>query len=93
MIVWSTEAVADLESAADYLLERNPVAARALTLAVLAVIERLAAEPIDGPAHVLRNGNVVRGWPVTPFRIYYERVDDTLRVVRVYHQRRDPIAR
>lgn len=60
---------------------------------VLELVERLASEPIAGPTHVLRTGEIVRGWPVRPFRIYYQRDENELRVVRVYDQLREPITR
>jgi plasmid stabilization system protein ParE len=60
---------------------------------VLRLVERLAHEPIDGPAHTLTTGETVRGWPFPPFRVYYQRADGALVVVRVYHQKRAPIAR
>jgi len=46
-----------------------------------------------GPSHVLRNDDVVHGWPMKPFRIYYQRDSASFRVVRIYHQRREPITR
>jgi plasmid stabilization system protein ParE len=92
-IVWSPEAVADLEAAVQYLAERNPRAAESLATGVLQLVERLATEPLDGPPHELTSGATVRGWPLPPFRVYYQRTSDVLFVVRMYHQRRDPIAR
>ncbi len=92
-IVWAPEAVEDLEAAIDYLAERNPQAANKLSLAALQLVERLGSEPIDGPEHELHTGETVRGWPLPPFRIYYQRSTDTLRVLRVYHQKREPIGR
>ena len=41
-------------------------AALKLAEGVLAVIDRLAVEPLEGRAHTLRTGDVVRGWPVPP---------------------------
>jgi plasmid stabilization system protein ParE len=92
-IVWSPEAAADLEAAVEYLAARNPRAATGLATGVLNLIERLAIEPIDGPLHTLISGQTVHGWPFPPFRIYYQRETNTLLVVRIYHQKREPIAR
>jgi hypothetical protein len=53
-----------------------------------------AGEPDSGSkARVLNTGEAVRGWPFPPFRVYYERTDDALRIVRVYRQKREPIER
>ena len=92
-IVWAPEAIEDLEAALDYLRERNRETSVNLARAVVALVERLAREPIEGPVHRLRDGQTVRGWPLPPFRIYYVRSGGELRVARVYHQKRAPIAR
>jgi plasmid stabilization system protein ParE len=92
-ILWSPEALADVGAAIDYLVDRNAPAALRLAINVTTCVERLAADPVDGPEHVLANGERVRGWPYPPFRIYYQRTGEDLLVVRVYHQRREPIVR
>jgi hypothetical protein len=51
---------------------------------------------IRGPYRYVRNPMSVlalRGWPYRPLRIYYQRTAEGLLVVRVYNQRREPIAR
>jgi toxin ParE1/3/4 len=93
MIVWAPEAASDLEAAVLYLAERNPTAARKLAERILALIERLESEPIEGPEHELTSGEIVRGWPYPPFRIYYRRTAEALQILRIYHQRQAPIVR
>ncbi len=90
-IVWSPEAVEDVEAAIEYLIARNPQAAERLAGGIVVLIERLAEGGLDGPEHVLKNGERVRGWPYPPFRVFYQRKVGDLLVVRVYHQRREPI--
>ena len=92
-IIWSPEALGDMEAALDYLVEHSPPAAEKLARGIVSLVERLATEPLEGTEHVLENGERVRGWPYAPFRIYYQRTPDGLFIVRVYHQRREPIAR
>jgi plasmid stabilization system protein ParE len=75
------------------LLERNPTAAVELKEQLLATIDRLAEGEFEGPEVRLRSGRAVRSWPVTPYRIYYQRAAAELRVIRVYHQARRPIAK
>lgn len=82
-----------MEAALDYLGVRGPGAAEKLATGIVSLIERLAEEALEGPEHVLGNGERVRGWPYPPFRIYYQRTVGGLFVVRIYHQRREPIAR
>jgi plasmid stabilization system protein ParE len=83
----------DLHSAVSYLLDRNPSAAAALKNHLIGTIEQLARGDFDGPEIQLRSGRWVRSWPVPPYRIYYQRTADALRVLRVYHQARRPIVR
>ncbi len=45
-----------------------------------------------GPS-TLMDGQRVRGWPLPPFRVYYHRNADGLIVLRVYHQRKLPLAK
>ena len=92
-IIWSREALADVEAALDYLVEESPPAAEKLAAGIVALIERLATDRLEGPEHILCNGERVRGWPYPPFRIYYQSTPDAFLVVRVYHQRREPITR
>lgn len=42
---------------------------------------------------MLRDGARVHGWPYPPFRVYYQRGADAFVIVRVYHQRREPMTR
>lgn len=65
-IIWSPEALTDLEEAIDYLVERSPAAAEKLATGIVTLVERLAAEEIDGPEHILGKGERVRGWPFPP---------------------------
>jgi plasmid stabilization system protein ParE len=92
-VIWSPEALEDIEEAIDYLVEKSPPAAERLAAGIIALVERLATEPLEGTVHVLSDGERVHGWPFPPFRIYYQRTPEALLVVRVYHQRREPITR
>ena len=91
-VVWSPQALDDVSVAVDYLVEHHAAdAAVKLVERITDLVGKLASEPIDGPEHVLTTGERVRGWPCPPFRIFYQRIADALVVLRVYHQRRQPI--
>ncbi|HEX2574684.1 MAG TPA: type II toxin-antitoxin system RelE/ParE family toxin [Polyangia bacterium] len=87
------KASADLHASLDYIRRRNPAAAHKLAERVFAIIEKLAAGDFEGHQQRLLTGEVVRSWPVPPFRIYYQRRSDVFLVLRIYHQARRPIAR
>ena len=90
-IVFAPEAEQDLLAALEFLGERNPTAAAQLYCNVTELVRRLAEGDFEGPQRRLYSGAVVRSWPVSPYRIYYQREDDILRIVRIYHQARKPI--
>jgi plasmid stabilization system protein ParE len=92
-VTYTEEAVADLVEAIAYLNERSSTAALQLDADISRCIARLADREFDGPLSRLRSGALVRSWAVPPFRIYYQRQDDELLIVRVYHQARRPITR
>lgn len=91
-VTWSPEGADDFMAAVSYLHERNPVAAAKLVASVDEALRRLDELHLDGPETTLRNGFMVRSWPVPPFRAYYVRRDADVLVVRFYDQRREPIA-
>lgn len=95
-IVFAPEAEKDLLAALDFLAARRPAAAAQLLGNVGTLVRGLAAGYFEGPEARLRSGETVRSWPVSPYRLYYQhyqRSHDELRVVRIYHQARRPIAR
>jgi plasmid stabilization system protein ParE len=92
-VVWSSEGADDFRAALAYLRNRNVAAAERLMHAVNAALQRLDELPIDGPESELSSGALVRSWPIPPFRVYYQRRDDDVLIVRLYDQRREPIER
>jgi len=92
-IVYSQQAIEDLETYVTYVAGSNPDAAARLARRVLLTVDRLASRAFEGPEQQLRSGERVRSWPVYPLRIYYRRDADTLSVLRIYHQARRPIVR
>jgi plasmid stabilization system protein ParE len=92
-IVWSSEGADDFLAAVAYLRKRNVTAAERLIREVNAALRRLDELPLDGPESQLSSGALVRSWPVPPFRVYYQRRDHDVLIVRLYDQRRKPIER
>ena len=93
-LVLSRQARADLaEIKRYYLAEGSPRAAAAMLAHLDEAIQRLLAGALHGREVRLLDGRPVQGWPVPPYRIYYERTASYTRIVRVYHQSRRPIER
>jgi len=96
-IHFAPEAEHDFAAVLGYLVERNPVAASELGQRIFAVIDKRAAKDFEGPEQAFETGEVVRSWAVPPVRIYYQRHyqrhEDALWIVRIYHQSQRPIVR
>jgi len=92
-VLFAPEAEEDFREMIEYLAERNPDAAARLGGRILCVAEQLDAGDFEGPEQELTSGERVRSWAVPPVRIYYQRQEDALWVLRIYHQARKPIAR
>lgn len=92
-VTYTEEAIADIVDAISYLHERNPTAAAKVDADIARCIERLADREFEGPVSRLHSGAVVRSWGIPPFRIYYQRHPDELLILRIYHQKRRPMAR
>ena len=91
-IVFAPEALEELEGTVGYFETSDPAAARRLADRIFTVVGLLAEGVLDGPESRLRSGERVRSWPVPPVRVYYQRVGETLVILRVFHQARRPIA-
>jgi len=92
-IVYAPKARADLQTCVRFIARENPMAATHLAEHVFALVDRLGAGEFDGPEQRLYNGQMVRSWPVPPLRVYYQRLANELRVLRIYHHARRPITR
>lgn len=93
MVLFAPEAEEDFSELVEYLAQRNPKAAAELGRKIFPIIDKLAARQLEGQVTTLQTGEIVHSWAVPPVRIYYQRHDDTLWIVRIYHQARPPIAR
>lgn len=88
----SRKATADLAELHRYVSRDSRSRADATVDRILNVLDMLAGG-VEGPEVRLTRGQVIRSWPVPPYRIYYRRLKDRLQVVRIYHQARRPIER
>ena len=92
-VLLAPEAEADLQATLEFIRERNSTAALKLARQVFAILKRLAVGRTDGPEHRLTTGEIVRSWLIPPFRVYYQRQQDVLHVLRIYHHARRPITK
>ena len=81
-IVWTDDAVANLEAIVTYVSEFNPIAANALGTRLIAVADSLASFPDRG--RDVGNGRRERT-KVWPYILRYRVVDDCVIILRVRH--------
>lgn len=83
-IVWSSEALDDLDRLRAFIAKDSPKAAREIALVILAAVEYLADNPhIGRPGRVPGTRELVV--PQTPFIVPYRLQAGVLQVLRVYH--------
>lgn len=92
-VLFAPEAEEDFAALVGYLAERNPTATAELGRRIFLAIDKLAERHFDGPETRLETGEIVQSWAVPPVRIYYQRHDEAIWIVRIYHQARPPITR
>ena len=92
-VLFAPEAEEDFTALIGYLAERNPTAAAELGRKIFSTIDKLAERHFNGPETTLETGEIVQSWAVPPVRLYYQRHDNAIWIVRIYHQARPPIVR
>ena len=85
-IVWTDDAVANLEAIVTYVSAFNPIAAKALGVRLIAVADSLAIFPDRG--RDVGEGRRERT-TVWPYILRYRVVDDCVIILRVRHGARD----
>ena len=87
------KAQADLSGLVDFSLARfgADTAVRYVD-ALERTLEAVARGDFEGPElRIASRARPVRRWPVPPYWLYYERMGDELRVLRLYHGAREPL--
>ncbi len=87
-IVWSPQAVRDLQSLRTYIAEDSPAYADLVVRRVLAAVERLVSFPRSGRIVPERNNPDIRELIVSSYRVVYRVGGDALEVVTVFRASR-----
>jgi plasmid stabilization system protein ParE len=90
-VIFAPEAERDLSAAVEFVGSRNVAAGERMYRNITDLVARLAEGEFEGPENRLHSGATVRSWPISPYRIYYQRGEDALQIVRIYHQARRPL--
>lgn len=90
-LVLTRPALADLAEIQRFIAQDSPSAALAFMDRLDSAIQRITRGELQGPAVRLKSGRPAQGWPVPPYRIYYQRTANRTLILRVYHQARRSI--
>ena len=92
---FTVDAADEFDELVAWLDERNPDAARRVRRDVMDAVARLARDVprLDGRPVTLLSGDRCLRWFVHPVVVFYEREPGVVRVLRVLHHAREPIAR
>ncbi len=88
-VLWTDLALDDLRSIQRYISYDKPEAAKKLAGRIRQRIENLTSHPLSGRSVPELPGTGYREVIVTPYRIVYEVEEKQLRVLRVWHGRRE----
>ena len=88
-VVWSLDALLDIDAAYRFIAERNPLAAQHMVDRLTAAGDSLATFPNRGRPSSLEGYRELVA--VRPYVIVYRVMEDRVRIIRVWHgaQRRD----
>lgn len=87
-LVWSPQALRDLESIRAYLAEDSPVYADLVIRRVVAAVERLSDFPESGRIVPERNSSEIREVIVRPYRIVYRLRPGVVEIATVFRASR-----
>ena len=88
-IIWSDEALEDINNIAEYIAISNILAAKALVKRIFNKIERLAEHPLSGRIPTEISDLNYREVIVNPCRIFYKVEDGKVYIIFVMRQEQD----
>ena len=86
---WTRLALADVAAACDYLATEDPPARRALLVRVKAAVKKLRRYPRLGRVVPERSAQGYRELILSPYRLVYEVAAGEVRLLRLWHSRRE----
>jgi toxin ParE1/3/4 len=89
-VVYTEEALEDLDAIADWLIAHYPTVAPAVERRIRSVVAHIAHWPESSRRSAKRPG--VRAVPLGryPYKIFYRVTDDTVEILHIHHAARQP---
>jgi toxin ParE1/3/4 len=89
-LIWSPQALANLEEILNYLAQESPRAATSLGSQILDAVEHLQTFPRSGRVVPDQPDQALRELIVSSYRIFYHVGDDTVELLAIRHGARRP---
>ena len=89
-VVWTDEALRDLEEIAEFLAIRYPTVAPALELRIRAVVSRISRWPESARRSAQRPGVRVVPLGRYPYKLFYRVTADAIEILHLHHAARRP---
>jgi plasmid stabilization system protein ParE len=89
-VVWTDEALRDLDEIAEYLATHYPTVAPAVGLRVQAVVDRVGRWPQSARRSTKRTGVRVVPLGRYPYKIFYRVTEESVEILHVHHAARQP---
>jgi plasmid stabilization system protein ParE len=89
-VVWTDEALRDLDKIAEYLSTHYPTVAPAVGLRVQAVVGRVGRWPQSARRSTKRAGVRVVPLGRYPYKIFYRVTEESVEILHVHHAARQP---
>jgi plasmid stabilization system protein ParE len=89
-VVWTDDALRDLDEIADYVLLHYPAVAPALERRIRAVVGRIGRWPQSARRSTKRTGVRVVPLGRYPYKIFYRVTEESVEILHVHHAARQP---
>ena len=89
-VVWTDEALRDLEQIADYTAAHHPSAAAGLEERLRVVLDRISRWPESARRSLERPGIRVVPLGRYPYKLFYRVAGDSLEILHLHHTARQP---
>ena len=90
-VIWSEEAIADLEGIYSYIARDDPDAAMRIVRGILAHVHILGSFPFIGPSYPRGAVGTLREIVFRPYRIFYDVSErsESVEILHVWHRARE----
>jgi toxin ParE1/3/4 len=89
-VVYTEEALKDLDAVADWLIVHYPAVAPAVARRIRSAVAHIARWPESSRRSAKRSGVRVTSLGRYPYKVFYRVTDDTVEILHIHHAARRP---